>query len=131
MGGPLLEVGPTIVGTAERGELGHDGLGAVVEDLEEDVVGGLLRAVEHKLDVGGHRCVVVLEPELHVVGLVGHMGTASDVEQREEGIEYIVVAETEIGAMVATGDGLIGKSFNVLKEFNLIIAIERMAEEVG
>ena len=84
---PLLEVGPSVVGTADGGELGQYGFGSVVEHFEEDVGGVFLRAVEHKLDVGGHGGVVVLEPVFHVVGLVGHVGAAADVEQWEEGVD--------------------------------------------
>ena len=92
---------------------------AVVEDLEEDVV--ILVPVEYKVHVGAHGDLTGAAPGGDIVRVRDLVTHAVEVQEHHQGKDGVVVAEAEIGTLLAGGDAFIGPGDNVLDDGHISI----------
>ena len=79
--------------------------------------------VEDELQVGGLADTVALEPVFYFVGRLGNGAETVEVQQGDESLEDIVVAESKVGSGFYVQDGIVGLVHDVFQQGNHRIAL--------
>ena len=117
---PCLEIRPAVVRTADRSQLRQRSFHFIEHELEQDVALSVL--IEDEQERRRHRDVVALEPVLDLGGMLRNRPAAIHIDQAQEGLEDIVVAEAEVRSPVRIVKGRFRLGDDILQQRDILVA---------